>query len=52
MRQQAFPLPSGHADDEKEMEQFRRKAHDYIALDGGNTPTNLAPTRINLTMAE
>lgn len=41
-----------YSDDEKEMEQFKRKAYDYLALDGGDTLTYLAPTRVNLAMAE
>jgi peptide chain release factor 3 len=38
--------------DEKKMAEFRRKAFDYLALDGGDTLTYLAPTRVNLSMAE
>jgi len=35
-------------DDAKRLEEFRRKAHDNLALDGGGDLTYLAPTRVNL----
>ncbi len=38
--------------DEKIMAEFRKKAFDNLALDGSDTLTYLAPTRVNLTMAE
>jgi peptide chain release factor 3 len=38
--------------DEKAMSEFRVKAHDYLALDGGDALMYLAPTRVNLSMAE
>ncbi|WP_133130817.1 peptide chain release factor 3 [Legionella yabuuchiae] len=41
-----------HSDDEKAMVEFRTKAYDHLALDGSDTLTYLAPTRVNLTMAE
>lgn len=41
-----------HSDDEKAMAEFQLKAHDYLALDGSDTLTYLAPTRVNLAMAE
>ena len=41
-----------YAIDEKAMAEFRLKAFDYLALDGSNTLMYLAPTRINLSMAE
>jgi peptide chain release factor 3 len=41
-----------YAEDEKVMTEFRNKAFDYLALDGGDTLMYLAPTRVNLTMAE
>ncbi len=41
-----------YSDDEKAMEEFRRKAHDYLALDGSDSLIYLAPTRVNLTMAQ
>ncbi len=40
-----------HSDDEKAMTEFRTKAFDYLALDGSDTLTYLAPTRVNLAMA-
>ena len=39
-------------DDTKRLEEFRRKGHDYLALDGGGYLTYLAPTRANLSLAE
>jgi len=39
-------------DDPKRLEEFRRKAHDNLALDGADELTYLAPTRVNLTLAE
>ncbi|HAF87880.1 MAG: peptide chain release factor 3 [Legionellaceae bacterium] len=41
-----------HATDEKALTAFRTKAYDYLALDGSDTLTYLAPTRVNLSMAE
>ena len=41
-----------YADDEKAMTEFREKAFDYLALDGSDALMYLAPTRVNLTMAE
>lgn len=41
-----------YADDDKAMTEFRTKAFDYLALDGGDTLMYLAPTKVNLTMAE
>lgn len=41
-----------HSVDDKAMEEFRNKAFDYLALDGGGTLTYLAPTKVNLSMAE
>lgn len=41
-----------YADDDKAMTEFRTKAFDYLALDGSDTLMYLAPTRVNLTMAE
>lgn len=38
--------------DAKKMEEFRRKAHDHLALDGGDYLTYLAPTRANLSLTE
>jgi len=41
-----------YADDPKALEEFRTKAFDYLALDGSDALTYLAPTRVNLSMAE
>lgn len=41
-----------YAEDEKAMSEFRSKAYDYLALDGSDTLMYLAPTRVNLSMAE
>ena len=35
----------------KKLEEFRRKASQYLALDGANNLTYLAPTRVNLDLA-
>jgi peptide chain release factor 3 len=39
-------------DDERELERFREKHHDQLALDGGGHLVYLAPTRVNLQLAE
>ncbi|KTC65896.1 peptide chain release factor 3 [Legionella adelaidensis] len=41
-----------YSEDEKAMAEFRTKAFDNLALDGSDTLTYLAPTKVNLTMAE
>lgn len=41
-----------YSEDEKAMTEFRNKAYDYLALDGGDALIYLAPTRVNLSMAE
>lgn len=41
-----------YAEDEKAMAEFRTKAYDYLALDGGDSLMYLAPTRVNLSMAQ
>lgn len=41
-----------YASDDKAMDEFRNKAFDYLALDGGDTLMYLAPTRVNLSMAQ
>ena len=41
-----------YADDEKAMADFRNKAFDYLALDGSDTLMYLAPTKVNLSMAQ
>ncbi|PTY37362.1 peptide chain release factor 3 [Saccharospirillum sp. MSK14-1] len=40
------------APDERQLEQFRDKAHDNLALDGGDNLTYIAPTMVNLQMAQ
>jgi len=37
-------------DDEQRLAEFRKKAHDNLAIDGGNNLTYIAPTRINLEL--
>ncbi len=39
-----------HCDDNKKMEEFRRKCSDNLAIDGGGYLTYLAPTRVNLSI--
>jgi peptide chain release factor 3 len=41
-----------YAEDDKSLNEFQVKAHDYLALDGSDTLMYLAPTRVNLSMAE
>jgi len=41
-----------YAEDDKAMAEFRAKAFDNLALDGGDALIYLAPTRVNLSMAE
>lgn len=41
-----------YAEDDKAMSEFRTKAFDYLALDGSDTLMYLAPTKVNLTMAQ
>ena len=41
-----------YASDDKALEEFRNKAFDQLALDGSDTLMYLAPTRVNLTMAQ
>jgi len=38
--------------DAKKLEEFKQKAHDQLALDGGGHLTYLAPTRVNLALME
>lgn len=40
-----------YSEDAKAMQEFREKAYDYLALDGGDALMYLAPTRVNLAMA-
>jgi len=39
-----------HCDDPKMLEEFRRKAHDNLALDHGGGLVYIAPTRVNLNL--
>ncbi|KTC76144.1 peptide chain release factor 3 [Legionella birminghamensis] len=41
-----------YSEDEKAMAEFKTKAYDYLALDGSDSLMYLAPTRVNLTMAQ
>ncbi|MGV6807452.1 MAG: peptide chain release factor 3 [bacterium] len=41
-----------NCDDPKKIEALRQKAHENIAVDGGGHLTYLAPTRVNLSLAE
>jgi peptide chain release factor 3 len=41
-----------YAEDDKAMAEFRSKAHDYLALDGSDSLMYLAPTKVNLSMAQ
>jgi len=36
--------------DEKKLEEFKKKAHDNLALDAGGALTYIAPTRVNLDL--
>jgi len=40
------------ADDEKMLEEFRRKAHDNLAVDHSESRVDIAPTRVNLSLTE
>jgi len=39
-------------DDERTLDQFKKKSGDYLALDGGNNLTYIAPTMVNLSLAQ
>ena len=39
------------ADSERELEKFRDKAYDNLALDGADNLTYIAPTMVNLQLA-
>ncbi|MCG8672362.1 MAG: peptide chain release factor 3 [Pseudomonadales bacterium] len=39
-----------HCDDSKKFEEFKKKCHDNLAVDGGGYLTYLAPTRVNLEL--
>ena len=38
--------------DAKMLEEFNRKGHENLAIDGGGLLTYLAPTRVNLSLTE
>ena len=40
------------SDDDKKLTTFRNKVEENLALDGGGHLTYLAPTRVNLSLAE
>ena len=39
-------------DNERTLEQFQKKAYDNLALDGGDNLTYIAPTMVNLSLAQ
>ena len=39
-----------YCDDAKKLEEFKRKCHDNLAIDGGGYLTYLAPSRVNLDL--
>ena len=41
-----------YCDDAKKLEEFKRKASDNLAIDGGGDLTYIAPTRVNLNLTE
>ncbi len=41
-----------HCDDEKMLNDFKKKAHDQLSLDGGGHLTYLAPSRVNLQIMQ
>jgi len=41
-----------YCDDERKLEEFRRKAAEHLSVDGGDHLTYLAPTRVNLSLME
>lgn len=40
------------SDDDKKLDEFKRKCADNLAIDGGGHLTYLAPTRVNLSLTE
>ncbi len=40
------------SNDSRKLEEFRKKAHDNLAIDGGGHLSYLAPTRVNLQLME
>ncbi len=41
-----------YANDERQLTEFRKKAHDQLSLDGGGHLTYLAPSRVNLQLMQ
>jgi peptide chain release factor 3 len=41
-----------YCEDERKLEEFRKKAADQLSIDGGGYLTYLAPTRVNLSLME
>ena len=41
-----------YCDDERKLEEFRKKAADHLSIDGGGHLSYLAPTRVNLNLME
>jgi len=41
-----------YCDDERKLEEFRKKAADQLSIDGGGYLSYLAPTRVNLSLME
>ncbi len=41
-----------YSDDERKLDEFRRKAEQNLALDGGDNLTYIAPTMVNLQLAQ
>ena len=41
-----------HCEDERKLDEFRKKAADQLSVDGGGYLTYLAPTRVNLQLME
>ncbi len=41
-----------YCDDSKKLEEFKKKAADNLAIDGGGDLTYIAPTRVNLNLTE
>ncbi|MEL6301016.1 MAG: peptide chain release factor 3 [Pseudomonadota bacterium] len=41
-----------HAEDDKKLDEFRRKAHDNLAVDHSDALVYVAPTRVNLQLTE
>ncbi|RCU43222.1 MULTISPECIES: peptide chain release factor 3 [Corallincola] len=39
-------------DDQRKLDEFSKKAHDNLALDGGDNLTYIAPTMVNLSLAQ